>query len=441
MAVPAEKVLAAASGSTGGLGKIGTLAATSGVMYVCMAADKDARTAYWRVQTDNAHSLTWYRARSRVDSVTLTLDSVADTETFVLNGLTYTGEATANTATYDSREFSVAGDNAADAAALAALINADYSVVTAGTSVAGTDKLVITTDEGEHTITAAAAADYPNSQYALNATAATELASIVLAINHKHTVTAASVAAGDYFTIEIAGGIPYTFTAKAGAASAANRQFSKDTGNNETATSIAAVVNDATYGVPGITATANAAAVSFARDSQDDVITSLTSSSSTKLAVADAGGVPGVIAAATPGTASAAELSITPVWTKTLTVTEAGDQLTVTDIDCPGVYASATDAVVTLTPGTPAGTDGDLASVIYAVTGTAGAHVAVAQTATLLGLTKDYWNTGLTGVTATNTTAGSLYKQIDVEGWPYLYLGVTNTEGDTGTYVVGCTLI
>jgi hypothetical protein len=42
----------------------------------------------------------------------------------------------------------------------------------------------------------------------------------------------------------------------------------------------------------------------------------------------------------------------------------------------------------------------------------------------------------------------NLYHQVSqaevneiFRGFPYLYLGVANTPGDTGTYVVGCTLV
>ena len=68
---------------------------------------------------------------------------------------------------------SIAGDTAAQCTELAALINADYAVATAGTSVAGTDKLTFVTDEGTFTITAAAAADYPAGKYGLSGTVGT----------------------------------------------------------------------------------------------------------------------------------------------------------------------------------------------------------------------------------------------------------------------------
>ena len=190
---PGEQVLASATGSDGGLGKVGTLLA-SGVMYVRLdnAGFGSTDLVSWRAKCDKAHSIQLYRSRSRVDSATVTLSGVADGETGpILNGLTYTAEDTAGSAAWATRYFYTGGANpTADAVQLAKVINADYAVTTAGTSVAATDKLVITTDEGAHTIVAAAAADLPAGKYGLSATVGTELTSIVAAINHKDTITA-----------------------------------------------------------------------------------------------------------------------------------------------------------------------------------------------------------------------------------------------------------
>ncbi len=438
MAVPVEKVLAAASGSTGGLGKIGTLAATSGVMYVrADTGNANVRRALWRVQSNNGHAVAFYRSRTRVDSQTLTLDSLADGETLIVNGLTYTAEDTAADAAWASRKFYTGGaDATADAVELRDLINADYAVATAGTSVAATDKLTFVTDEGTKSITAAAAADYPGSKYALNATAATEMASIVLAINHKRNVTLASCTAGNTVTIERGSGGPtYTYTAHATTTTTASRQFSISGNDAADATELAACIN-ADTATHGYEATASSNVVYVGRNAQAVPEPNLTSSSATLAAcVNTTGGIPGVIAEATGATA---ELSITPTWTKTLTVTESGDQLTVTDIDTPGILATSALGVVTIVPGTPAGAGGDYASVIYAITGTAGAHCAVAN-GTLANLILDE-GSSRTGLAANSTTAGTLYE-VYADGFPHLFCAVTNTEGDAGTYVVGCTLI
>jgi hypothetical protein len=429
-----EVVLAKATGSAGGLGKIADLADQATIYVRCDTSGDTVSAVDFRVQSTQKHAVSLFKARSVVDSVTLTLSALADTETLFINGLTYTGEATANTATYDAREFSVAGDNTADAAALAALINADYSVVTAGTSIAATDKLLITTDEGLTTIVAAATADYPAHKYALDATAATELASIVLAINHKDNVTCLSSVNGDTVTVN-----GQVFTSAAAEDLTAG-EFDNDASDNATATSLAACINDATYGVSGITAVAAVNVVSLTRDTMADAVV-LTSSDGTTLAVEAGGGVPGVIAAATPGTATKAELSITPTWTEVLTVTKAGAQLTVVDIDCPGVLATAALAVVTLTPGTPAGTSGEMATVIQAVTGTAAGNCAVSQAATLAGMLipPDMTST-FADVAANSTTSGALYT-LPTGGYEQCYIAVKNDHdgGTAATIVVGAT--
>lgn len=385
----------------------------------------------WRVQSNTVHTIQKYKARTNVNSATITLAAatrVDDEDTFTLNGLTYTAEATAADAAYASRKWKSGGDDEdADAAALAALINADYAVATAGTSVATEDKLTITTDEGAHVIVAAAAADYPAGKYGLSAVVATELASIVAAINHKDNVTCASVAAND--TVVVNG---LTFTAHATTTTAASRQFSVSGDNDADAAQLVVCLNDATYGVPGLTAVAVANVVSFTRDSQDDTVT-LTTSNATRLKTEAAGGVPGVIAAATGATG---ELSITPTWTSALTVAEAGDQLTVTKIDIPGILATVDEDVITLTCTTPGG--GEEASVIQFGQGTSTAdEIAFADT-TLASLVLD--GDVVTDAVANATTAGKIYSQT-MNGWEYGYLGLTNKSGSGAmTAVVGATL-
>jgi hypothetical protein len=209
------------------------------------------------------------------------------------------------------------------------------------------------------------------------------------------------------------------------------RTWHADSGNATTAaTSLAACINDATYGATTITAVASGAVVSMHRKTQAASV-GLVTSNGTRLAVEVGGGVPGVSAVAT---GYAGELAITPTWTKTLTVTESGDQLTVTNIDCPGVLATAGTALVTLTPGTPAGVLGSLASTIQ-VTATL-TRFTVSQAGTLAGLSTD--GDVVTDAAAT-TAAGKLYSQT-MRGWEYGYLGITNKSGGAAqTLIVGRT--
>lgn len=537
-----DLVLAAATGSDGGLGKIGTVANSEWLYVRCDCSDRPYSSVDWVVNGAQQHDLVFYKARDVEDEVTITVDSLADGETILLQGLTLTAEATANTATYDAREFSVAGDNNADAAALAALINADYSVVTAGTSVAGTDKLIITTDEGIHTIVAAATADYPAGKYGLNATAATELASIVLAINHRDTInvnadttalssdTTPTESAQDYAladelasdhnthtalttvhkqataavdftaatseatlvaeanavraamlahyadtaahnaadatnlglvnattvatnaatartlitalvapfqahiaTAQVQPGDKVTvngidFIAHADTTTAADHEWAINGANaSADADELVTCLNDATYGLTDITAANSSGAIGLTRDTAAATVTVTATPAATSvhscITIEEAGGVPGVIAAATPGTATKAELSITPVWTAVLTVTESGDRLTVADIDVPGIIASVSSAVVTLKPGMPGAPAGqELATVIQAVSGTAGAHAVVSQAGTLAGLRIDGATTAVSNEADNHLTAGNLHRQ-DCSGYEYCYLG------------------
>jgi len=432
-----EVILAAATGSAGGLGKIAAIPATTGKLLVRLDNLGFGRAAKidWRVKTDQACTVQPLRASGVVNAATVTLASMADTETGpIINGLTYTAEDTATDAAAASRKYYTGGaDDTADAVKLAALINADYAVATAGTSVADTDKLTFTTSEGTHVIVAAAAADYTTGQYALSAVVATELASIVLAINHKVNVTLATCTAGNTVTMNVPGVGVYTYTAHASATTVASREFSISGNDTADAAALVLCINNDTA-ASGITASNVAGVVSLARGSASVPTPILTSSSDTLAAcVNTAGGVPGVIAVASGATG---ELTITPTWVSSLTVDESGDQLTVTDIDVPGIYAVPAAAIVTLsctTPGSPAG--GEKATAIQAVTGTGAGHCAIADT-TLASCALDG---AVTTIAATNAAySGQLIRQT-IEGWAAGYLLISNTTGAAQTVTVAAT--
>lgn len=96
-------------------------------------------------------------------------------------------------------------------------------------------------------------------------------------------ITAASVQADDTITVN---GITFTGAA---AQDADKREFKADdtagSGNTATATSIAACINDADYGVPGVTASADGAVVTLTADEPGKIVITATSSGAT-LAVA-----------------------------------------------------------------------------------------------------------------------------------------------------------
>jgi len=87
-----------------------------------------------------------------VSKATITLGTVLDGETIVINGLTFKGDT--DTTTPAAREFSIAGDDTADAALLAGLINDETHGVPGviATANAGTVTLVAT-EPGETLLT------------------------------------------------------------------------------------------------------------------------------------------------------------------------------------------------------------------------------------------------------------------------------------------------
>jgi hypothetical protein len=127
----AATILAAATGSDGGYGKIGTILA-AGVTYVrCPVSDLTGRVK-WRVKADKTHTVQLYVAEANVLSGTLTLSDatvVDDGDTFVLCGLTFTGEATEGDASAAARKYWLGANNAEAAVNLTALLNhATYGV-------------------------------------------------------------------------------------------------------------------------------------------------------------------------------------------------------------------------------------------------------------------------------------------------------------------------
>ncbi len=128
---PAELILADATASTGGLGKITTVAAAATV-YVRCPNDSWGRTdqVTWRVKCNKAHTVTLYRASAIVNAPTITLASLQDGDAVYVNGLLFTGETTPGDVSASARKFLIGGvSDTADAAALVVLLNhATYGV-------------------------------------------------------------------------------------------------------------------------------------------------------------------------------------------------------------------------------------------------------------------------------------------------------------------------
>lgn len=90
------------------------------------------------------------------------------------------------------------------------------------------------------------------------------------------TLTLASVAAGE--TVMING---VTFTAHASATTVANREFSISSNDAADATALASVINDATYGVPGVTASLSSNVITLKASRAGEKLVSASSAAST----------------------------------------------------------------------------------------------------------------------------------------------------------------
>jgi hypothetical protein len=113
---------------------------------------------------------------------------------------------------------------------------------------------------------------------------ATELATAQIAANtnvSEATLTCATVIATNVVTIN---GLTFTAIANGGTPAAGTRQFAVGTGgtaNADTATALAAIINDTVLGVPGITASANAAVVTLNATNPGEALITITNPSAT----------------------------------------------------------------------------------------------------------------------------------------------------------------
>jgi hypothetical protein len=334
------------------------------------------------------------------------------------------------------------------------------------------DTVVINNGISSHTFTGHATTTTKATRTFSTATSVTATGDELAAcINDRATITFATCVANN--TVVING---LTFKGKASTAVAKDRRFSIDTGNTETAVSLAACINDATYGVPGVTATAalavvtliptygttitmatgiggativckpaygvegitatNAAGiVSLTRNSAAYTVAT-TSAMATlhphyEAQVVVAHGVPGVLA-----TSNVAEVDIAPTWAdgQDFTFSVSANTMTWGRYGVPGVTATNAANVVTIVPKAVNG-----ATCIYSKTGTAAGTWAVGQT-TVAGLTLDGDETH--GAIANSTiSSGKIYEQ-ELHGYEQGYISVNNHDagGDKMIVTVGATL-
>lgn len=182
-----DKVIAAASGSYGGLGKIGTVAAAA-TLYI--RADLNTRAVakmHWQVQCDKAWKYQLFLAHANVTGATITFADAAavdDEDNFVLNGETFTCESTEVEATAASRQYYIGASNAAACANCATLLtDDDYGVpgiTTRVNAVGATDVITIE------------ATTAPLLQFAQGTSAASEIAWAETTLAHLVPVAAQS---------------------------------------------------------------------------------------------------------------------------------------------------------------------------------------------------------------------------------------------------------
>lgn len=504
-----ESLLAAASGSEGGLGRIGQVPQSGTLIVRCDCSDDGVRDLWWRVSSSRTYSYQFALAREKAGPVTLTCSSLADEETLTINGQTLTAEDTEASALYSANLFWT-GDtgNTEDAEDLAKLISGGTWVKCA--TVVADDEITL----NGQTFTAAAAEDLAAGEFAVDddTTAATSLAAC---INHKDNVTLVTVAAGETLTVN---GLTYTahadtttaddrefsiagtdaqdaaqlvslltdkstvtlesvvdneavsingltFTGKTGSAVASERRFSVDTGDTEAALSLVACINDATYGVPGVTAesslgvvtltpdygttitlettvgetitchdgvgvpgvTAEAAdaVITFSRDSALVPAIEFATSKATDFVIETANGIPGLTAAA-----RGVEVDIVSDWGEDIVVSTEAATMSWGTYGIPGVSATADTGVVSLEM-----TD---APVIQAATGTAGGHLAVAYTSMLSELV--LYGATVSSVAANSSYAGAVHVQT-VNGWEQAYIIITEAGAGAATVSVAATKV
>jgi len=132
---------------------IGAIAATKTVKLEVLQATDATGTGAKGIPSDAGQTATaTVTANTKVTEMTITLASVSAADTVKINGLTFTAHA--NTTTASKREFKIDGDDTADAAALATLINDDTYGVPGVTATASAAVITLkSTVPGETVIT------------------------------------------------------------------------------------------------------------------------------------------------------------------------------------------------------------------------------------------------------------------------------------------------
>lgn len=125
-------------------------------------------------------------------------------------------------------------------------------------------------------------------------------------------------------------------------------------------------------------------------------------------------------------------------WCKqTTTILDAVSLAACINANVPGVLATAAARVITLVPSATSALPFGAPAILFQQGTSAANEIAFADT-TLSKLRKDNSFTSVTGAD-NSTTAGTIYKQF-ADGYPFCYLGYTDTSAAETTFTIGATL-
>ena len=396
------------AGANSALGQIGTVA-NAAIVYVRApnaAAAKPYSKVIWRVQSDQSFDYQLFRSRKIANAPTITCASGVNNDTLFINGKTFTFETNTNKAAIRQ----VAADGASDtleATDLVKVINAKAAITLASCLDNGTDYVTVNNGLANYVYTAKAATAVASRQF-IHENDATAAAALATCINHKDTITCATVVAGstvtvngkvytageadaaatgvfdhetdthagdglvlcinhkanitlnaanvgDKLTIAVTGpdgtSQSYVYTAAA-AAQTCNRIFSQGGSDTADALSLVAGINDSLYGIPHVTASSALGVVSLT-PAYGYTATATAGvggiGGATRIVCVAGNGVPGITASNVAGV-----VSLTRDNAATTVTTSTSTPLTITFATAkgvPGVTAEVLDgAEVALTP-------------------------------------------------------------------------------------------
>lgn len=228
------------------------------------------------------------------DAVTLTLASVTNGQTLIINGKTYTAHT--NTTVEATGQYSIAGSDTADATELVKCLNdatnglgAEVTVLQAGAVITLVSQNVISAVTGNasgdtvtvnHAVTGSEDVVEGDILYFSGTNASPVVSKAPSGVRYGYAmqniadrkITLAAVANGETIIFTLADGSTVTFTAKTSTTTPASRFFSIAGGDTADAALLAANINHALYGISGMVATAAVGVITLEFD-EDFAIT------------------------------------------------------------------------------------------------------------------------------------------------------------------------